>query len=223
MDRLRQGLPFVLLVCLTTVCLIALPAAAQEEKAPDQPPAAPSGLELSARAGQVKLTWSRVERAASYDVQRGAKADGPFTSVGVVLATPSDPRFVDPTVEVGQAYHYRVAATDARDRAGKASEAAEIRILRAPTEAAATLSVVKAETRTRKATVTWKDGDPDHTGEFRIDRKPAGAPDSAWARVEIVGKGEAVQASVKSEPSAEEPSLDTDEAAEAAKAADAKS
>ncbi len=55
-----------------------------------------------------------------------------------------------------------------------------------------------------------------------VVRGPKGQ-ELARDKFEIVGKGEAVQASVKSEPSAEEPSLDLDEAAEAAKAADAKS
>lgn len=54
-----------------------------------------------------------------------------------------------------------------------------------------------------------------------VVRDPKGK-ELAREKFEIVGKGEAPQASVEADPSAEEPSLDLDEAAEAAKAADAR-
>lgn len=73
------------------------------------PIAPPTGLAAVPSDGQVALFWSPSVGATSYDVQRAADADGPWT----VVAGATAPRFADTGLANGVARHYRVVALNA--------------------------------------------------------------------------------------------------------------
>ncbi|MEV7401447.1 PHB depolymerase family esterase [Streptomyces sp. NPDC091267] len=77
----------------------------------DQLPA-PSGVTVTGTtAGTVSLSWSAVQGAASYAVQRN----------GTKIASPATTTFTDTGLTAGTAYRYTVAAVDGSGKAGPAS------------------------------------------------------------------------------------------------------
>ncbi|MCM2414407.1 PHB depolymerase family esterase [Streptomyces sp. RKAG290] len=77
----------------------------------DQLPA-PAGVTVTGTtAGTVSLSWSAVQGAASYTVQRN----------GTKIASPATTTFTDTGLTAGTAYRYTVAAVDGSGKAGPAS------------------------------------------------------------------------------------------------------
>ncbi|MFC3798373.1 hypothetical protein [Cohnella sp. GCM10012308] len=71
------------------------------------PPAAPSGVTAVSESGAVRLNWSAVSGAQTYQVKRSASAGGPFAVIagGVVGTT-----WLDAAVEPAVTYYYQISA-----------------------------------------------------------------------------------------------------------------
>ena len=82
------------------------------------PPAAPSGLTATGGAS-IALTWTAVDKATSYVVQRGDAHDGPYAPVG----TPTAASFTDSSVSAGTSYFYVVQAKNDTGTSGNSNEA----------------------------------------------------------------------------------------------------
>lgn len=75
-----------------------------------QPPGPPSGLTLFQTDEGVHLGWSAVDGASAYRVQRQENDSATWTTF---ISSQSATTFLDPSVERGGAYRYRVAAGNA--------------------------------------------------------------------------------------------------------------
>ncbi len=137
-------------------------------------PAAPSALTAAQTAPQttsVTLAWTdNANNETGYAVDRST--DGGATWVNVTSALPADSAsYVDPTVQRGITYTYRVAATNATGQAF--SNTASILLVSAPT------NVAVAGTGTSQATVTFTDTATNETG-FVVGRSTDGV---TWTTV----------------------------------------
>ncbi|MBT2416928.1 cellulose 1,4-beta-cellobiosidase [Streptomyces sp. ISL-22] len=72
-------------------------------------PALPTGLSTASEAEGLRVGWSAVEGAASYQVYRAASADGAYNRLG----TTSGLSYLDASAVEDTTYYYRVTALDA--------------------------------------------------------------------------------------------------------------
>ncbi len=85
----------------------------------------PSGLRASWGDGQVTLSWWGSAYAEGYQVQRGTKKGGPYTTIG--KAGSKDTTFIDKNVTPGTAYYYIVSSDETGGRKSKTSAELEVR------------------------------------------------------------------------------------------------
>ncbi|HET6385052.1 MAG TPA: protease pro-enzyme activation domain-containing protein [Armatimonadota bacterium] len=85
---------------------------------PLPPPPAPVNLAAAPGNAQVALSWTGSSDAASYQVDRGDAAGGPYTTVASVGAT----SFTDTKVTNGTTYFYVVTAVNLGGESGKSNE-----------------------------------------------------------------------------------------------------
>ena len=72
-------------------------------------PATPTGLTATYDAFGARLSWSPVNGASAYEVQRSLAPEGPFSTV----STPTTgTTLTDPSATTGTTYHYRVRSLD---------------------------------------------------------------------------------------------------------------
>ncbi|MBI5832132.1 MAG: hypothetical protein HZB16_07460 [Armatimonadetes bacterium] len=83
-----------------------------------KPPAAPTGLTAGAQPNAVRLSWSAVERAAGYVVDRALEGQPPVRLTAEPIALPT---YTDGSGEAGRAYRYTVSAVSRRAVAGPPS------------------------------------------------------------------------------------------------------
>jgi hypothetical protein len=85
-------------------------------------PAAPAGLNASARNGQVALGWMASTQATSYNVKRSISDGGPYTTIGTRLAGPT--LFTDASVTNDITYFYVVSTVNALGESANSTQAA---------------------------------------------------------------------------------------------------
>jgi fibronectin type 3 domain-containing protein len=131
-----------------------------------QPQSAPSNLIATGGAGEVQLTWSSFEGAASYIVKRADSSGGPYSMIATDLPGLS---YVDAGVEGGRTYFYAVAAQLAGGgESGQSIEAPATTVPNAPANLAVAIhaaSVIGLSWATQDAVVT----------EFVIERSMDGS------------------------------------------------
>lgn len=167
-------------VLLAVLCLLAAPASAQQ----DAPPDPPRRLEAVVVGTAVKLSWRESAGAASYAIER-AQDEGEFTRLGVA---PEGATYEDAGVLAGARYRYRVLALDAAGRASAPTEPLEVVTLRPPSPVRATLRPVEGAGGAVEVEVRWRDPAPARTDEFRLERRPLGASEAAFERLETLKK-----------------------------------
>ena len=85
-----------------------------------QPPAAPTGLAATAADSSVSLTWNAVSGAATYNVLRGAKTGGPYTTIATGVTNPT---YTDSGLTNGTTYFYVVQAVNKNGTSANSNEA----------------------------------------------------------------------------------------------------
>jgi fibronectin type 3 domain-containing protein len=85
---------------------------------PLSPPAAPTGLQVTAGDAQVSLSWTASAAASSYHVKRSTTSGGPYTQVAAP-ATTSD---TDTGLTNGTTYYYVVSALNAAGESANSSQ-----------------------------------------------------------------------------------------------------
>ncbi|MEV6104140.1 PA14 domain-containing protein [Streptomyces sp. NPDC051940] len=153
----------------------ALSAVVRVVSADRTAPAVPTGLTaLYDPTAGVRLSWTAVSGASSYEVQRALAPEGPFAPVGSLTQTPA---LTDPSALVGTTYYYRVRA---KDSAGNAS-AYSVPVQLDATEAKPLPpSSVSANGWVDRNTVGWKyDGDATH----RFHVYAAASATGPWTRL----------------------------------------
>lgn len=102
---------------------------------------APKSVKASqAAAKKVKVTWSKVNGAAGYNVYRSTKRLGAYTKIGAVSKT----NFTDKKVKAGKTYYYKVSASNG----GNQSDAAKVTVMKKPK--------IKVKAAKRSAKISWK-------------------------------------------------------------------
>jgi Calcineurin-like phosphoesterase/Purple acid Phosphatase, N-terminal domain/Fibronectin type III domain len=89
-------------------------------KAASIPPAAPTGLAVTAGNNQVDLTWNASSGAVSYNVKRATVSGGPYATVATGVTAAS---FTDTTAVNGTTYFYVVTAVNAVGESSNSNEA----------------------------------------------------------------------------------------------------
>jgi hypothetical protein len=82
-------------------------------------PAPPTGLNATAGAGEVVLTWTASSGATSYHVKRAATSGGTYTQVGA----PAGVSYTDTGLVDGTTYYYVVSALNSVGESGNSNEA----------------------------------------------------------------------------------------------------
>jgi hypothetical protein len=111
------------LLAATTLSLLVACGGGEETvvtpDAPSSPPAAPSGLTVTAGNAQNSLSWSASTSATAYAVQRATTSGGPYNQV----ATSSVTTYTDTSVSNGTTYYYVVTASNSSGQSSSSSQA----------------------------------------------------------------------------------------------------
>ena len=101
----------------------------------------------SKKGGKLKVKWSAVDSATSYQVYRSTEKDGEYTELATVTGTTS---YTDTSVKVGTKYYYKVCAVFSDGTKGQYSDPVSGRAL-----AQANITGVKAN-GSMKLQISWK-------------------------------------------------------------------
>jgi fibronectin type 3 domain-containing protein len=85
---------------------------------PAQPPAAPTGLIVTAGNAQVNLSWIASANATSYNVKRSVTKGGPYATI----ASPTTTSYSDTGVTNGTTYFYVVTAVNANGESANSNQ-----------------------------------------------------------------------------------------------------